>query len=807
MEYWKLTKEELIHRLEEAEERRRKLEDRRESAVENEQLRDLRTHQVELEVQNQTLREAQGLIEDSRCRYVDLYDFAPIPYCTFDRNGFVLEMNLTGAAILGKERSWILKKPFLDLVRVDNPKSFLSHIRESLESMVPITGELSFSTDRGPLAFQIVSAAISNPRGSAVACRTAFLDITQRRLAEGDARRTHQAEKVLRDRLERIEHASAAVSAALATLSGADISGFLQVAVDQARSVIRAEYAALGIGGGSGRPFSPWVYSGMSAELAAAIGRAPRGVGLLGVVIHAGRAVRLRDLREHGSYTGLPLHHPKLTSFLGVPIQYQGETRGNLYLVNKEGGEEFTEEDQIVLEVLSDRVGVAMEIARLRQAEARERVKLEFRANAGALLAESIDYETTLDAIARLVVPAAADLSAVDLLQDDGAIKEIAVFHPDPEKQKLVDQLRGITWPSRISEDIRAAIETAQPQRRELTVEFLRDGIPNPLHGEILRQIGAKCTIVAPLIVRGRVIGTLRLVMAESGRRYTDEDLSLAQEIAHHAALAIESARLYRAAQNAIRARDNLLAVASHDLRNYLATIRVSAEQLSRAASADGRTGPKPVEAIKRSAARMDQLIESLVDTTMIETGDFTIAPKIEDVTALVEEALDVLAPQSEARSLRLNVQLDDHLPAVCCDRERVLQVITNLVGNSIKFTEKGGEILIDARPVGSEVCFTVSDTGRGIPEEQIARVFDRYWKGRKDTRAGTGLGLCIAKGIVEAHGGRIWVESKVGTGSSFFFTLPSESQGCCPPSSRIVRAKERPPPTYLLETIDETKP
>jgi signal transduction histidine kinase len=136
------------------------------------------------------------------------------------------------------------------------------------------------------------------------------------------------------------------------------------------------------------------------------------------------------------------------------------------------------------------------------------------------------------------------------------------------------------------------------------------------------------------------------------------------------------------------------------------------------------------------------------------------------------------LEPQAEAASLRLRVQIVDALPAVVCDRERVLQVIANLVGNAVKFTGPGGEICIAARPEGADaVCVCVSDTGSGIPEQQLAQVFDRHWTSRKGGD-GTGLGLFIAKGIVEAQGGKIWVESNVGVGSSFFFTVPTARRG-----------------------------
>jgi signal transduction histidine kinase len=561
------------------------------------------------------------------------------------------------------------------------------------------------------------------------------------------------------------------VTAALATPAASDPRPLLQLIVDQARGVVDAEFAGLGIGGSQWRRFDPWVVSGIPAKQVAELGHSPRAVGLLGAIAHASRPIRLRDVGDHASFSGLPLHHPALTSFLGVPIRYLGEHRANLYLANKRGGAEFTEDDQMAIEMFAERVGVVLEIARLRRIEIRERTRLELLAGAGPLLAEPIEYETTLDAVARLVVPAMADLCAVDLVEDDGALTKAAAYHDDPVIQQQLDCLLGTTPRDQVPGDLRAAIETAQPQLRDGTLEALPGDSPEAGYRRLINSLGTTSVIRAPLLVRGRVVGMLRLVMASSGRRYLPHDLELARELAHHAALAIERARLYREAQVAIAARDDLFAFVTHDLQNYLATIRVSASTLTARHGADQRpNGHKQVDLINRTVAHMARLIEGLRDATMIEAGQFTIATAPVDVAALVSDAVETLAPQAEASALRLTMQLAGDLPAVACDRERVLQVIANLVGNAVKFTPQHGDIRITAVATDGAVRVSVSDTGPGIPQAQLARVFDRYWRG---SGQGAGLGLFIARGIVEAHGGRIWVESAPGAGSAFHFTLP----------------------------------
>jgi len=462
--------------------------------------------------------------------------------------------------------------------------------------------------------------------------------------------------------------------------------------------------------------------------------------------------------------------------------------------------DQVSREDQTVTTMLAGRPLKVRQLAGLRETEVLAHTRLEYLAKLSLLLAESSDYGKTLSAIAHVMVPAVADLSAIDLIEEHCSVTKFVAYHPERHKQELLDRFLGMRPLDRLPEGMRAAIETARPQRRNRTPEFPRGGMSDSDFGDVLGQIGAVSTIFAPLILHGRVIGVLRLSMAESGRMYTDGDIALAQDIARHVTLAIERATLYRDAQAAIRARDNLIGLVSHDLRNYLSTIRMSSVLLSRATQTDDfQAGRTQVDAIQRSAVRMDRLIDSLLDATMIETGRFTVELRTEDVAALVDEAARILRPQIEGRSLQLKARLTDQLPAVQCDRERVLQIIANLVGNAIKFTQAGGEICIAAMATEDAVCFSVSDTGCGIQECELSHVFDHYWTKHPGIREGTGLGLFIAKGIAEAHGGTIWAESKIGHGTTFFFTLPGALRSADQPpngggaigtkSSRLIRS------------------
>lgn len=743
MNYQKLTKRELIARLKAAE---------RAVAAER--------PAFDLEAQNLALREAQGELELSRARYLDLYDFAPVPYLTFDRNGVVLEINLAGAALLGKDRAKIIGKPFRSLVQLQDLPRFMAHLRAGAERSVPVIDELGLVAPRGFMEVQLVSVGVG-PHGGGLACRTALLDVTQRRAAERAATMAHASEKAMRQRVEAVDRASVALTSTLARRQGFDTPRFLRRFAEEARRTVSAEYAGIALGGAAGVSFEQCAFSGMTAEQANVIRGTPKKLGLLGVMARVRRGVRVRDLRDDPLFLGAPPRHPVMTSFLAVPIRYEEENRGTLFLANKRGAAEFSESDQAVVELLAERAALVLEIARLRQVEDREHARLAFLAKAGPILAESIDYQTTLDAIVHLLVPSIADVATIKVIEDDGAAVRVAAHHVDPGRREQLRSSSRRIPPDRLPRGVREAIETKHAVRFDL------DGGDG-----YLRELGAAHAVFAPLILRGRTIGVLSLGVIAPDRTYNDDDVRLAEEIAHHAALAIDAARRYQSERRAVRSRDALLAVVSHDLRNYLTSIRLGVQLLSAAAPVDDRrAGRRHVEAVRRSADRMLGLIDGLRDAAMMEKGDFTVATKIVDAVALLEDAVATLAPYAEKASVRLKTELPAALPAITCDRERVLQVLTNLLGNALKFTPEGGQIRVRAERDAGWLRICVDDTGQGIPEQALPRVFDKYWKG--PAGGGTGLGLFIAKGIVEAHGGHIWAESRPGQGSTFSFTLP----------------------------------
>ncbi len=223
-------------------------------------------------------------------------------------------------------------------------------------------------------------------------------------------------------------------------------------------------------------------------------------------------------------------------------------------------------------------------------------------------------------------------------------------------------------------------------------------------------------------------------------------------------------------ARRAVFARDQLMGLVAHDLRSPLNAIMMNAELM--AMVDDVEKLRRRAEAISRVSKRMEHLVESMLDIATLEAGRFTVKPAPQPVGELLDDATEMLGHQAAAKQVVLERDADADDATVCADRERVVQVLSNLVGNAVKFTPPGGTVTISAHREPDTVRFTVADTGPGIGAEDLPRVFDRFWK--RERAGGTGLGLFIAKGIVEAHAGRIWAESERGQGARFHFTLPT---------------------------------
>ncbi|MFL5462893.1 MAG: PAS domain S-box protein [Gemmatimonadaceae bacterium] len=399
-------------------------------------------------------------------------------------------------------------------------------------------------------------------------------------------------------------------------------------------------------------------------------------------------------------------------------------------------------------------------------------------AEASRVLSASFDYQTTLAALVRLTVPALADYCALDIVETDDKFERIGEAHVDPAKYLLLKQVA--TFPRSAltaRHPLIRVITTGEPVlEAEISSAFIRQSFAEAGQRAVVEALEPRSLICVPLVASGRPLGALTLVTSGSGRRFSIADLSLAVDIARRAAVVVEHARLYNEAQQATKARDDVLAVVAHDLRNPLNTVSMAVSLMLESTPPERVQERRQVEIVRRAADRMNRMIQDLLDVKRMESGRLTIELKPEEPGSLINDTVDMLRPLAAGTGIMLDTALDDDLPCVVADVARIQQVLSNLVGNAVKFTPLNGRITVSAERIDGEVRFGVIDTGPGIPAEQVPHIFGRFWQARASDRRGIGLGLAIAKGIVEAHNGRIWVESHVGLGSTFYFTLPSAS-------------------------------
>jgi light-regulated signal transduction histidine kinase (bacteriophytochrome) len=418
-------------------------------------------------------------------------------------------------------------------------------------------------------------------------------------------------------------------------------------------------------------------------------------------------------------------------------------------------------------------------------AEAAER-RVAFLAEASAILARELDEARILDHVATLAVPRLGAGLIVDLVEDGDHV-ERAIVRFDAPRNALAQRIREWSATTGIA-----------------AMQIARDGRPltGPIEAETLRplgmrdsqirfvgdELGMRSFVGLPLVSRDRTLGALFLLYERPIATVDPHDVELARELARRAAAAIDNARLYSAAQaatadaeRAVRAREDLVAVVSHDLKNPVAAIDLEAARLQKKISTvpPRDAGLEPVfgalERISRATRRMSGLINDLLDVAKIEAGRFLIEPTPHALGPLLDDALEILAPLATARGIDLASEVEDRTLEVRVERERVFQIVSNLVGNALKFTPSGGRVLVQAAARRQERCvrIEVRDTGKGLGDADPARIFDRYWQAAPSERGRVGLGLFIVRGLVEAHGGRVGVESAPGQGSTFWFTLP----------------------------------
>lgn len=414
--------------------------------------------------------------------------------------------------------------------------------------------------------------------------------------------------------------------------------------------------------------------------------------------------------------------------------------------------------------------GAAWDVTDRKRAEDTQRLFADVSA---ALNAAALDWAQMLVMAARLPVGVLADFCLAEVVDDTGHVQQRDVVDVDPDRAAQCEALRRLELDrSRPLLGFEASRAPEPLLIAEVSPEHLASLSRSDHEFELLRGLGLRSLIAVPLVSGGRFLGAY--LLGARSRRYGSEMRELALELARRVAVAVDNARLYRAVQRASNARAEVLALVAHDLRSPLTSIVLLVQFLMSTINDNGEIA-RVIDRIHGLARRMDRLIHDLLDVVNLEAGE-PLAIELAHVSPLLvaEHAFDALRTQAAAASIALELEASAGLPDIRGDHDRLVQVLDNLIGNALKFSGKGARVVVGIRRQGDHVLFAIADSGPGLRPDQIEHLFERFWQAERHDRRGSGLGLTLVKAIIDAHHGAIWVDSRVGSGTTFYFTVPA---------------------------------
>ena len=464
---------------------------------------------------------------------------------------------------------------------------------------------------------------------------------------------------------------------------------------------------------------------------------------------------------------------------------------------------------------ISERIRGEDERARLLTAEQMARARAETaerRSNllseSSAALSSSLDAATTLRTVSRLIVPRFADWCIIDLVTRDNTIERVAVSAAGPEAEALLSELQRYApdWksPQPAAEALRSRRTLVIP---EVTEDTLESTARDPNHLAVMRRLRPRSAVAVPMETRQRVIGAITLVRTTPGYPYDAADIAMAEELGRRAALAVDNATLYTEAdqaraqaETANRAKDEFLAVLSHELRTPMNAVYGWARMLQMG-QIDAATTPRALDAIVRNAHVQLQLIDDLLDVSRIISGKMRLDIRPVDIQRVLESAVDAVRPAADAKGVRLQTVIDPNAGPLSGDPDRLQQVVWNLLINAVKFTPRDGLIQLALQRVNSHLEIVVSDTGAGIRPELLPVIFDRFKQGESGSarnQGGLGIGLALVRHLVELHGGSVTAESAgEGKGATFRVKLPLVAALVPANEDRVHPTARQSPPAY----------
>lgn len=567
----------------------------------------------------------------------------------------------------------------------------------------------------------------------------------------------------------------------------------LSAAFSKALTPTQVAEAVLAHGIGAQEAVGGWVYrvgqKGTTAELIHAVGYSDEQLAPLAPLPLDGASPIADAIRRQEAvfatldeladcYASGWLAPPGTQALAVVPLSVAERAIGAVALAFSDR-RSFGEEDRAFWTAVGEQCAQAFDRARLAEEWRSTHEHLSFLSGATKLLASSLDPDTIFENLVRLAVPRLGDWCAVDLLEA-GTFRLAAVAHVEPSKVELARELRRRYPPHPDAEHgvprvVRSGKAELYP---EIAEESLVQAARDSEHLRTLRELGLRSAIVVPLSSRGRVLGAFTLISAESNRRYGEADLETLQELAHRAALALENARLYQEAQQAVRVRDEFLSVAGHELRTPLTALRLQIESLLRGAhrgapdTAALDAGTKRLTSAARMIERLATLIDDLLDVSRISSGRLELRRAEVDLSALVKEVAARFAEELGRSGGRFELSIQPQVIALG-DEARLDQVITNLVSNAVKYGQRR-PVAIQLTADGRRARLSVTDQGIGIAAEDQTRIFDRFERAVSGRHyGGMGIGLWVVRQLVQAHGGTIQVHSELGEGATFVVELP----------------------------------
>ncbi len=531
-----------------------------------------------------------------------------------------------------------------------------------------------------------------------------------------------ELDQVRHERLELASQLELVGSAVIAVTGQLGIDTVLRRIVDLARELAGARYAALGVPNAQGE-LESFITSGLTNEQEAVIGQPPKGRGILGLLLREPRVIRMADLKKHPESVGFPPNHPPMTSFLGVPIVTHGHVVGNLYLTEKRTGNEFTDEDARLVEILARHAAVAIENAQLYRTLELDRRRLKL---------------------------------LVDQLPE-----AVIVVEPDPEQVTIVNQ--------RASELLGWDIEAPVPLDEFLKYNPRFDLEGSPLLGPDIPMVRA--------LRQGEVLTRSELTLERpDGRRITllVNGAPMIDDTGKVVA-AVAVFQDYTQIRDAEQIKDDFLSLVSHELRTPLTTIRGGAYMIRNDREGlDAAAEDAMLADIEREGERLQFIIENMVQLANIRAGRYTLETEPLHIRLLVQHAIHIAQETAPERTFSMTVEPNLFADA---DETSVDQILLNLLRNAIKYTPSGSPVEVDARRVADMVQITVRDHGPGISDEDLPFVFERFRRGAESQRSrieGMGVGLYLAKNLVEAHGGTIVAERAEDGGTRIRFTIPA---------------------------------